>query len=99
MELENEFIQNSGKIIGVISHIEPNDVENLKIEILTQEAVSSSGIEGEILQRESVQSSIRKHLGLKTDYRKIPANAAGVSEMMVDVHLKFDQTLTHQSFF
>ncbi|MCP9768552.1 Fic family protein [Lacihabitans sp. LS3-19] len=99
VELENEFLQNSGKIIGIISHIQPNDIENLKIEILTQEAVSSSGIEGEILQRESVQSSIRKHLGLKTDYIKIPANAAGVSEMMVDVHLKFDQTLAHQTFF
>ena len=96
---ETSFLQNSGKIVGVINHINSINQENLKIEILTQEALSTSGIEGEILQRDSVQSSIRKHLGLKTDYHKIPANAYGVSEMMVDIHLNYDKPLTHEAFF
>jgi Fic family protein len=96
---EQEFHINTGIVIGVISRLESNDLEHLKIEILTQEAVSTSGIEGEILQRESVQSFIRKQLGLKPGTVKVPANAAGVAEMMTDVYLNFDKPLTHDTVF
>jgi Fic family protein len=99
VEFEQEFYRNSGIIIGVLSHLDTHNLEYLKIEILTQEAVSTSSIEGEILKRESVQSSIRKHLGLKTDNRKVQPNEAGISEMMVDLYLNFDKTLTHQTLF
>jgi Fic family protein len=99
IEFEKEFYRNSGIIIGVLSHLDDNNLENLKIEILTQEAVSTSIIEGEILKRESVQSSIRKHLGLKTDNRKVQPNEAGISEMMVDLYLNFDDTLCHETLF
>ncbi len=99
LEFEQEFYRNSGIIIGVLSHLDTHNLEYLKIEILTQEAVSTSSIEGEILKRESVQSSIRKHLGLKTDNRKVQPNEAGISEMMVDLYLNFDKTLTHQTLF
>jgi len=96
---EKEFYQNTGIIIGTLSHLDKDDLEHLKIEILTQEAVSTSNIEGEILKRVSVQSSIRKHLGLKTDLRKVQANEAGIAEMMVDVYLHFDTPLTYQTLF
>jgi Fic family protein len=99
VQFEQEFHKNSGVIIGVLKHLDIDNVENLRIEILTQEAVSTSNIEGELLKRESVQSSIRKHLGLKTDNRKVQPNEAGISEMMVDVYLNFDKPLTHQTFF
>jgi Fic family protein len=59
VEFEKEFHRNTGIIIGALMHLEADNVENLKIEILTQEALSTSNIEGEILKRESVQSSIR----------------------------------------
>lgn len=96
---EKEFYQNSGIIIGTLSHLDNDSLENLKIEILTQEAVSTSNIEGEILIRESVQSSIRRHLGLKTENRNVQAKEAGIAEMMVDVYLNFDKKLTHQTLF
>jgi Fic family protein len=99
LEYEKVFYTNAGIILGVFSHLESDNVEQLKIDILTQEALSTSSIEGEILQRASVQSSIRKHLGLKTDSIKIPANAAGVAEMMTDVYLYFDKPLTNDTFF
>jgi Fic family protein len=99
LEYEKIFYTNTGIILGAFSHLESNNVEHLKIDILTQEAVSTSSIEGEILQRASVQSSIRKHLGLKTESIKIPANAAGVAEMMTEVYLHFNEPLTHETFF
>jgi Fic family protein len=99
LEYEKIFYTNTGIILGVFSHLESNNVEHLKIDILTQEALSTSSIEGEILQRASVQSSIRKHLGLKTDNVKIPPNASGVAEMMADVYLNFEKQLTNETFF
>ena len=49
--LENEkiFYTNTGIIRGIFSHLANNNLEHLKIDILTQEAVSTSSIEGEIL--------------------------------------------------
>jgi Fic family protein len=96
---EQEFYRNAGIIWGCLRHLPTESLENLKIDILTQEAVSTSSIEGEILQRESVQSSIRKHLGLRTDTLRVKANEAGIAEMMVDVYLNFEETLSHETLF
>ena len=89
LEFDKEFYKNAGNVMGVLSHLPSDKLELLKIEILTQEAVSTSSIEGEILQRTSVQNSIRKHLGFKPESLKIPANAAGIAEMMTSVYLKY----------
>ena len=99
LTFEADFLHNAGKFNGASQHLDGIEKEILKVEVLSQEAVSTSGIEGEILDRDSVQSSIRKHLGLKTDGRKIPANASGVSEMLVDLYLHFDEPLSHQILF
>lgn len=99
IDFENDFHRNTGIIYGITSHLESSNLENLKIEILTQEALSTSSIEGEILKRESVQSSIRKHLGLKTDHRKVQPNEAGIAEMMVDIYQHYDKPLTNEILF
>jgi Fic family protein len=98
-DYELEFHRNSGQLIGSIQHLNKAHQEAIKIDILSQEAVSTSSIEGEILDRDSVQSSIRKHLGLKTDYRKVAPNTVGISEMMVDLYLHYNQSLNHQMLF
>ena len=41
-----------------------DDQETLRIELIGEEAVKTSEIEGEILDRDSVQSSLRQQLGL-----------------------------------
>lgn len=99
LEFDKEFYKNAGNVIGVISHLPSANAQLLQIEILTQEAISTSSIEGEILQRDSVQSSIRKHLGLKAEKIKISANVAGIAEMMTDVYLNFEKPLKHETFF
>ncbi len=99
VEYEKQFHINTGKIIGITSHLNLHNLEQIKIDILTQEALSTSMIEGEVLQSDSVKSSIRKHFGLKTDSKKIPANAYGIAEMMTDVYLNFDKPITDETFF
>ena len=66
---------------------------------MSTEAVTSSEIEGEILDRSSVQSSIRRQFGLATDNRRVPAAEQGISEMMVDLYRSFADPLSDGMLF
>jgi hypothetical protein len=57
----------------------------LTVEAMSTEALTTSEIEGEILNRASVQSSIQKQLGLPTDNRKVGTAEHGISEMMINL--------------
>ncbi|GAA4236898.1 hypothetical protein GCM10022291_22390 [Postechiella marina] len=52
-----------------------------------------------ILDRDSIQSSIKRSLGLKVDNKKIAPAEFGISEMMVDLYKNFNTSLTHQQLF
>ena len=62
--LEQQFLRQSGEFVGACKHIGADDRETLKIELISEEAVKTSEIEGEILNRASVQSSLRQQFGL-----------------------------------
>ena len=65
--------------------------------ILTDEAVMTAAIEGEILDRESVRSSVARKLGLPTV--GLPPTARhvdGLVEMIVDATQRFDEPLTEE---
>ena len=98
-QLEMQFSKNSGLVLGAIKHIEGVSKDDLLVEILSEEAIKTSEIEGEILNRESVQSSIKKNLGFATDKRKIAPAELGISEMMVDLYHHFNQPLSHNLLF
>jgi Fic family protein len=67
---------------------------------LTEDVVKSSEIEGEILDREQVRSSIARRLGLDTG-AVLPAdrNVEGVVEMVLDATQKFREPLTDSRLF
>ena len=92
--LESAFLHQSGILIGNCQHINPEDNDLLTIDLLSDEAIKTSEIEGEYLNRDSVQSSIRRHFGLKTDHRKIPAAEYGIAEMLVNLYKTFAAPLT-----
>ena len=56
--------------MGSVKHLGPEDKDELRVEAMSAEALTTSEIEGEILDRASVQSSIRRQLGLAADKRK-----------------------------
>jgi Fic family protein len=97
--LEFNFSKNTGIVLGAIKHIEGVSKDDLLVEILSEEAIKTSEIEGEILNRESVQSSIKKNLGLLADKRKIGSAESGISEMMVDLYHNFNKKLSHKQLF
>jgi len=81
---------------GSLKYIKEGDLEAVNVELLSDEALTTSRMEGEVMDRNSVQSSIRKHLGLKTDKRNVKPNEFGVSEMMVDLYQNHQQPLSHE---
>lgn len=53
-----------GQLLGTLKHLDKPTQVQLESEILTNELTTSSAIEGEILNRDSVRSSIAHRLGL-----------------------------------
>jgi Fic family protein len=64
---EERFLLEAGMFVGAVKHLSPADHEQLVVEALSVEAVTTSEIEGETLDRASVQFSIRKQLGFAGD--------------------------------
>jgi len=83
---EERFLLGAGVFAGTVKHLGSADQEQLTVETISAEAVTTSEIEGEILDRASVQSSIRKQLGLDTDTRRVRPAEQGIAEMMVDLY-------------
>jgi Fic family protein len=84
--LEQRFLQSSGEVIGAVRHFSEDDSSQLRIELLSDEAVKTSEIEGEFLDRASVQSSLRRQFGLNTDNRPVRPQERGIAEMMANVY-------------
>src|SRR5882672_1366425 len=97
--LEREFLLRSGEFIGAYKHVGPDDQETLKIELISDEAVKTSEIEGEILNRDSVQSSLRQQFGLGAEQPGVKPAERGISQMMVDLYRNFATALTDKTMF
>ena len=97
--LEAEFLRQSGVFIGAVKHVSDDDRQQLTVELISDEALNTSEIEGEILNRDSLQSSIRRNFGLATDNRKIPPAEQGIAQMMVELYRQFDSTLNDELLF
>jgi Fic family protein len=97
--LEEKFIHRSGILLGAFKHISNEDKQALTINLISEEALKTSEIEGEYLSRDSLQSSVRRQFGLKTDDRNIPQAEQGIAEMMVDLYRNFEASLTNKLLF
>lgn len=96
---ETEFLKLGGILIGSSTFLDPTDRTLLITDLLTSEAIHTSAIEGEILDRASVQSSIRQNLGLAVDPKTSKPAEQGIAEMMVDVYQTWEGTLTMDTLF
>ena len=86
-------------LYGAMRHVDEADRTALTIQLMSEDALRTSEIEGEVLDRESVQSSIQRQFGLKTPKKKISPAEQGISEMMVDVYNTYDAPLDHETLF
>lgn len=96
-DYELKFFENAGVLSGSIKHIDDQEQEALKVDLISDEAYKTSEIEGEILNRDSIHSSIRKHLGLEVDHRRVQPAEQGIAEMMVDLYHNYENPLDQKS--
>lgn len=64
-DLEEEFLKKAGESFGIAKHFSSSEKRDITIQMISNEAFKTSEIEGEILDRESLQSSIKRYFGLK----------------------------------
>jgi len=93
---EKQFLLSGGVFIGTVKHLGKEERDQLTIDTMSTEALTTSEIEGEILDRASVQSSLRKQLGLATDQRRVRPAERGIAEMMVDLYRSFTEPLSSE---
>lgn len=92
-EYELKFFENAGMLYGSLKHIDDDEQQALKADLISDEAYKTSEIEGEILNRDSIHSSIRRQLGLQVDHRRVEPAEQGIAEMMVDLYHNYDALL------
>ncbi len=85
--------------VGTVLHLGKDERDQLTVEAMSTEAVATSEIEGEILDRASVQSSLRKQLGIATGERRVRPAERGIAEMMVDLYRSFAEPLSEETLF
>ncbi len=97
--LEREFSHQTGLLQGTVKHISQEDKSILMVELMSSEALKTSAIEGHNLDRESLQSSIRKNLGLGGKQLQSTPEESGISEMMVSLYQRFEEPLNDRQIF
>jgi Fic family protein len=98
-DFEKQLLLGAGFAFGAFKHLNEEDKQQLTVELISNEALKTSEIEGEYLDRDSLQSSIRRQFGLIDDNRKISPAEQGIAEMMVDVYRGFEAPLSHTMLF
>lgn len=99
VKAEQRFLLGSGVFLGTVKHLAGDDQLQHAVEAMSSEALTTSEIEGEILDRDSVQSSIRRELGLATDRRRIKPAEQGIGELVVDLYRHYAKPLDEPTLF
>ncbi len=99
VEAEKQYWLKSGILMGSLRHFNKDEKNLFTVELMTEEAVKTSEIEGEYLNRNSVQSSILRNLGMDTDNRRVKPLERGIADMMTDLHVHAEIQLSHTILF
>lgn len=95
------YVRNrQGRLIGKMGALGFELRNEANLEILTQEIIKSTEIEGEILDREQVRSSIARRLGLEiVGLVYSERHVDGIVDLMVDATSNFDKELNKERLF
>ncbi len=89
-----------GRLIGRMEALGFDLRAEAVLATLTEDVLKSSEIEGEMLDKEHVRSSIARRLGMDIDaLAAADRNVEGIVEMMLDATQKFEAPLTNQRLF
>ena len=100
ISLLSEVRNLEGQIQGMMSGLGFDTQNRTSFDVMTEEVLRSSEIEGELLNIDRVRSSIARHLGIKVEGLPLPDHYTdGVVDVMLDAVRNNNQPLTHERLF
>jgi len=93
------YAEQSARLSGLLQGLKEDDEERMKLNLMIEEAIRTSSIEGEFLSREDVMSSIKNHLGAHPKKQIDDLRAAGIGELMTIIRRDFKDPLDQASLF
>jgi Fic family protein len=95
-----QYALEAGRLSGGIGQLTDTLQYEAYLDLMVSEAINTSRIEGEKLDRENVRSSIKNFLGLTVPpTRVMDPRAEGIAALMVDVRNTFKDELTKEKLF
>jgi Fic family protein len=91
--------ERTGRSGGLLKGLTADAQTETSIDVMVEEAIKTSAIEGEVLSRKDVMSSIRRNLGLFAEPSGGDKRAAGAATLMIDVRNSFAAPLSEEMLF
>ena len=99
-ELLQKIMFQQGKLLGQMSNLGFSLQTESSFITLCNEILHNSEIEGEILNKEEVRSSLANKLGITLNHWKKPGrDVEGIVEMMLDANQNYQEPLTDSRLF
>ena len=97
--LEDDFLKKSYIALGISKALSDEDKNMLIVDLTTNEAFKTSEIEGDYLDRASLQSSIKHQFGLSVDHHKPRLAEEGIAEIIYKNYQLFNDSLSHEALW
>ena len=95
-----EIKYHQGLLDGIYETVNTDELSVAKLEILTTEIIDTSAIEGEMLNRNSVRSSISKKLGIQISIKDSSNDQSdGLVDILLDATMNYDKEFTLERLF
>jgi Fic family protein len=91
--------QSIGRLYGMLEAQGLEVCREANYQILTQDVIKTSEIEGEHLDLESVRSSLAKKLGIETNLKVKDKKVEGIVELLLDAQLENEKKLSKARLF
>ena len=89
-----------GKLIAFLSVMDESNIKQTQLRTMENEIISSCAIEGEILNRDSVRSSIKKKLGLGKDrHYQNKIKEDNYVDILIDANTNYEEGLSLERMF
>lgn len=99
-EIALSFVELAGQSLGYLNGLPSDEQEESIVTILVKEAIKTSSIEGELISRIDLISSIRKNLGYTTPAHHIKdKRSEGIATLLVKARESFDADLSEEILF
>ncbi|MET0118146.1 MAG: Fic family protein [Sedimenticola sp.] len=95
-ERARDFFSKSERLSGRIEALPSTYRADAIVDLMLSEAITTSAIEGEYLDRASVRSSLMSLIGVETSFQSDDLKAEGAATLMVDVRRHWNQPLSHE---